>query len=298
MKTLIVKLGALGDVVRSTVLLRELEGDIFWLTSKKAKDLLFSDKITGVFFFEDPSSLRELEKMAFDLVISLDEEREILEFIRGLSYKKIIGIFINSEGRVDYTPDSSYWFDMSLFSKLGKERADALKIKNQKSVPQILVEMIGKEWSGQEYDLGIEPLIGEKNLVGLVNVSTSVWPNKNWAWWGDLKELLEKEGYQVTTLQMRKTLLEHIEDINSCRAIVCGDTLGMHLALALKKKIFVMFNCTPPQEIYDYSRVFKILSPVLSNYMYKRTSNHEAQEAIGADFVFDLIKKYFPLENE
>ncbi len=37
MKILIIKLGALGDVVRTTVLLNELDGEIHWLTSQLAR---------------------------------------------------------------------------------------------------------------------------------------------------------------------------------------------------------------------------------------------------------------------
>jgi len=45
MKTLICKKGALGDVVRTTILLRELEGEIYWLSQKSAEPLLRSKKI-------------------------------------------------------------------------------------------------------------------------------------------------------------------------------------------------------------------------------------------------------------
>lgn len=40
MKVLIIKLGALGDLVRTTALLRMLEGDVTWVTSSPAAPLL------------------------------------------------------------------------------------------------------------------------------------------------------------------------------------------------------------------------------------------------------------------
>ena len=40
MKNLIIKLGALGDVLRTTPLLHILQGDIYWITKKEAIPLL------------------------------------------------------------------------------------------------------------------------------------------------------------------------------------------------------------------------------------------------------------------
>ena len=40
MKTLIVKLGAMGDVIRTTPLLHVLEGDVCWVTKKESIPLL------------------------------------------------------------------------------------------------------------------------------------------------------------------------------------------------------------------------------------------------------------------
>lgn len=298
MKTLIIKLGAFGDVVRTTVLLRELEGEVFWLTRENAQDLLSSKKISRLFFFERQADLSQLLECFFDCIISLDEEKEVLEFVRNIKTKKLIGVFLNEEGKVDYSLEANYWFNMSLSSEFGKEEADRLKLANKKSFPQILVEMIDKEWIGQEYDLGIAPSSGEKNKIGLISISTSVWPNKNWGGWDKLYSLLKKEEYPSAHLLMKKTLLEHIREINACEIIICGDTLGMHLALALRKKVFVLFNCTPPQEICDYGRMIKILSPFLQKYMYKKTCDVEAQNAINPKTVLELIKKYAPLNNE
>ncbi len=293
MKTLIVKLGALGDVVRTTALLRELEGEIYWLTQQNAKDLLQSSKIKKIYSFEDKEEMGRLKEEEFDLIISLDEERDVLELVRELRTKKLIGVFLNNENEFDYTSTSSQWFDMSFASsKFGKERADELKLLNKKSVPQMLIEMIGGRWNGQEYDLGLEEKKVNEKIVGLVNVANGKWPNKGWKGYEKLAELLKAEGYGVVFLDMKSSLKEHIEEINSCSVVVCGDTLGMHIALALKKKVICLFNCTPPQEIYDYGRMIKIVSPLINKYMYKRSFDKEAIEAISVEEVYDSMKNF------
>ncbi|MBX4212625.1 hypothetical protein KW787_04200 [Candidatus Pacearchaeota archaeon] len=290
MKTLIIKLGALGDVVRTTVLLQELSGDIFWLTKENAKDILSSKMINRLFFIERKKDLEDLKNIDFDLILSLDEEREVLEILNSLNKKNIIGVFLNGQNNIEYTKESSYWYDMSLISKLGKKKADEIKEQNKKSVPQILIEMIGKRFSGQEYSLDVKPRDG-KGTIGLIDISTSLWPNKAWSHYKDLAKLLESDGYSVVFLGMRNNLREHIEDINKCELIVCGDTLGMHIALALKKKVVAIFNCTSPEEIYDYGRMAKVISPLYKKYFYKKELSKEAVEAVKVNEVYTAVKK-------
>ncbi|MAG79015.1 hypothetical protein CMI40_01420 [Candidatus Pacearchaeota archaeon] len=292
MKTLIVKLGALGDVVRTTVLLGELTGEIHWLSKTNSKDLLNSSKIYNKYFIENNNDLSKLLDENFDLIISLDEEKEVLDIVKKIKTKKLIGIYLDSNGNIDYTKESSYWFDMSLSSKFGKKRADELKKENTQSVSQILIEMIGKKWKGQEYDLGIIPerLKNVRGNIGLIKTCTGIWPNKAWDEYDSLKEKLE-EKYKVKFLEIKKSLKEHIDEINNCELIVCGDTLGMHLALALKKKLVILFNCTPPQEIYDYNRAIKIISPLLEKYLYKKSKDFEATSAIKVKEVYSAVIK-------
>lgn len=290
MKTLIVKLGALGDVVRTTVLLNVLPGEVYWLTNKSAIPLLKSRKIKEIFAFDQPDSLDKIKDIFFDKIISLDEEKEVLNFVNSLKCGSLTGIYIGNDGSIDYTAESAYWFDMSLSSKLGKLKADELKKANSKAVPQILVEMMGHRWAGQEYDLGVQPK-NVKGVVGLIDVTTSLWPNKYWERYGELDAKLRADGIQTLRLGLRETLDEHINDINNCEVVVCGDTLGLHLALALKKKVVSLFNCTPPQEIFSYGRLIKIISPLYDKYFYKKQFSKEATSAIGLDEVYTAVKK-------
>ncbi|MEK6875334.1 MAG: glycosyltransferase family 9 protein [Nanoarchaeota archaeon] len=304
MKTLIIKLGALGDIVRTTVLLNNLDGEIYWLTKYNAKDLLTSKKITDIFFIDNPDNsiknmVEELKNIEFDLIISLDEEKEALNFLKNLKSNKIIGVYLKNNGDIDYTTESSYWFDMSLSSKLGKEKADDLKFENPYPVPQILVEMVfGKgSWKDQEYDIGYSINTEDnretrkKFKIGLINISETKWPNKFWGGYGDLYRTLREKGENVSFLNLKPTLKEHIEDINSCDIIVCGDSLDMHLALALKKRVVAIFNCTPPIEIYGYKRMEKLISPLLQKYFLKHTNDKEAQSAVNLEEVYASVNK-------
>ena len=295
MKTLIVKLGASGDIVRTTVLLNELKSEVYWLTSDYNTDLLKSKKIGKLFVFENENDLRELEDMEFDLILSLDEEMATLEFLPNIKTRKLVGHFLNEEGKVDYTSECNYWLDMSMVSKkYSREEANKIKFLNEKSIPQIITELVfgGESWKEQGYDLGVtpKPLEEIKGIIGIIDVAEGKWPNKYWGGYKKLKQMLEKEGYKVISLRLKPTLGEHIDDINGCEIIVCGDTLGMHLALALRKKVVAIFNCTPPNEIYGYGLMKKIVSPLLEKYFLKRTNDKEAQNTVSVSEVYGAVK--------
>lgn len=293
MRTLIIKLGAIGDVVRTTVLLRELEGEIYWLTKKHSKDFLNSDRISQIYFMDDENNINELKNKEFDLVINLEEEINVLKLLKQIKMRRIIGVFLDEENKIDYSPESKYWFDMSRISKFGLLDADQLKKENKKSVPQIYIEMIGKEFHGQEYDIGIKPKPAEevKGKIGLINVTTGLWKNKYWNGYDELDYILKEKGYDVKYLVLRDTLKEHINDINNCELIVCGDTFGMHIALALKKKVIAIFNCTPPDEIWDYNRMIKIKSPMYDKYFLKKEPSMKAMSAVSVEEVYTAVKE-------
>ena len=293
MKVLIVKLGALGNVARITVLLQELKGEIHWLSKNMSRDLLGSKSIHNRYFIENPVDIERLKKLDFDWVICLDEKLGILKLISEIKKKKLTGTFLNKSGEIDYTPMSKYWFDMSLISELGIKRADELKHANKKTVPQILIEMIGKKFVGQKYDLGIEPKKSSHKRVGLIKMCSSIWQNKQWRWHWELFDKLKAEGYEPVFLEFRSALRKHIEDINSCETIVCGDTLGMHIAMALGKNVVAMFNCTPAKEIEEYGNIVKIVSPLCEKYLYNKDWILEPIESIPMKKVYGEIVNFY-----
>ena len=293
MRILIVKLGALGDVVRTTVLLRELKGEIHWLSKNMSRDLLGSELIYDRYFIENPVDIERLKKKDFDWVICLDEKLTVLKLISEIRKKRLTGTFLNKDGEIDYTPMSKYWFDMSMISKLGIERADELKHANKKTVPQILIEMVGKDFTGQEYCLGINPKRAKRKRIGLIKMCTSIWQNKQWRWYWELFDKLKEEGYEPVFLEFRSALSKHIEDINSCETIVCGDTLGMHLGMALGKNVVAIFNCTPAKEIECYGRMKKIISPLCEKYLYNKDWVLELIESVSIKKVYDAVEGFY-----
>lgn len=145
---LIVKHGALGDVVRTSYILPGLlekygSPKVYWLTARSSVDLLRFNPYVFEIVAEGFNSDR-LQGVHFDLVISLDDELPVVRQLAQVSHGTLVGAYLDGE-RVCYTDDSSEWFDMGLISRHGKSRADQLKKENKREHNEIFASMLGVE---------------------------------------------------------------------------------------------------------------------------------------------------------
>jgi heptosyltransferase-2 len=293
---LIIKLGALGDVVRTTPLLRVLEGNITWVTAARAAPLLdgnpYIDRILSI---EDgPEALLGHK---YDLVINLEDEPAAAKLASRFDKATIVGAYMGEHG-VTYSESAGPWFDMSLISRFGKAKADELKMSNRKTYQEFMFAMIGRPFCGEEYVLNAPVTkLQEPNLVGLEARAGDVWPMKRWSKFDELAERLEQAGFKTKVFQQRERLLDYIDDINECEYVVCGDTLAMHLGLALRKKVAAIFTCTTPHEICAYGRMVPIVSPLYTKYFYRRDFVPEAADAIPTDSVFKAVQQMAETER-
>ena len=287
MNLLICKLGATGDVVRTSPLLRVWDGDVTWITAAKNTILL-----DGVLPNCRCLSWEEREKARdrrYDLVINLEDTDDVASFASKTEYGRLFGAYLRLNGTVSYTDDAKDWFDLSLISSYGKECADGLKLQNRRSYQELIFSGLGLTFKGQAYIL---PNVQNTELTGDVVIAPAagpVWPMKNWAYYAELKIALEAQGLVVNILPQRKTLLEHMGDIQGHRVLVGGDSLPMHLALGLGVRCVSLFTCTSPWEIFDYGLQTKMISPLLARYFYQRGYESEATTAIPLADVFEAV---------
>jgi hypothetical protein len=284
MKILILKLNATGDVVRTTPLLRCLEGEITWITARNNIGLL--NRLPGnlrSFTWEDREMLRGEN---YDLIINLEDEVELAAFVKGVPHKQMFGAYMNESGALTYTEDSRQWFDMSLISRYGKQKADMLKFQNRQAYQELIFKGLGLRFAGEKYILP-EPLYTDlSGDVAIAPVAGAVWPMKNWAFYDELKKQLEAGGLTVNVLPKRPLLLEHLNDVRNHRCLVGGDSLPMHFALGTQTRCVSLFTCTSPWEIYDYGLQTKIVSPLLGDFFYQRGFDFRATTAIKLSEVY------------
>jgi heptosyltransferase-2 len=187
MHYLIVKTGALGDVVRTSYFgkaLKDKHGPdlrLSWFTAPASVDLLRLDpNIDDLWVtFEQASPFH------FDRIFSLDDELDILQGVARLAADSITGAMLQDDGRPTYTPDAAEWFDMGLHSRYGKQRADELKKLNQLSHAQIFSTIFGVDHVRPVFYLdpscrrwAQDVLPGGRCLVGINPFAGGRWPSK------------------------------------------------------------------------------------------------------------------------
>ena len=274
MKILIIKTGAAGDVVRTTSLLNVLQGEVHWEIDPGYEALLPSN----VIFYREGGK-------QFDLVISLEESETCARLASSVNTEKLIGIYWEN-GKIKYTDDSAGWFDMSLVSKFGKEKANELKKKNKLPFQHYLFKMLGRNFTAERYRIS-NPHYVRKSIIGIEKRSGNVWPNKAWSGYNELADRLKETGHQVKFFEQKKNILEYMKDVAACSHVISGDTLAMHLALAYEIPCVALFNCTSPDEIYDYGLLKKVVSPLLEENFYSRKFDQRVVDSIKVETVLD-----------
>lgn len=287
MSLLIIKLGATGDVVRTTPLLRRLDGPVSWVTAENNLPLLEGiDREVRCVSWENRECVADT---AYDLVINLEDDKETSRFLNQLKFEQLFGAYLNGDDQLAYTSDSRDWFDLSLISTYGREEADRLKLLNRRTYQELIFEGLGLGFCGEPYYLPAPRPTGLQGDVAIACTAGPVWPMKKWAYYSELKQELEGQGLTVNVLAARSSLLEHLSDVRNHRCLVGGDSLPMHFALGTATQCVSLFTCTSPWEIYDYAVQKKVISPLLGEFFYKRGYDERATTAITVKEVFDAV---------
>ena len=280
MKILVIKLGysetldseigkipSLGDVLRTTPILSALKdkypySDITWLVAEEAHPLLTNNEYLDRILIWDNFVPFQLLKERFDILINLE---------------KIPGVCAIAD-MVDAWVKYGFRFDSQTGTYSAYEKGlDFLNyIQNKNSEKKtndywqkVLIEMIGETWTGQEYILGYKPKTTATYDIGLNYKSGSKWLTKAMPMekWNELESLLLRENYKISWQEGLNDLYEYIDWLNSCRCIITQDSLGLHIAIALKKKVVGIFGPTSFKEVYPYNRCQFILPKVNCKYM-------------------------------
>jgi heptosyltransferase-2 len=274
-KVLIIKLGyseildkddssrkvSLGDVLRTTPLLHLYKNEeVTWLTDEKAFPLLHNNSHIKRILPYDLTTILQLESEEFDTVINLEKIPGICALSDKIKAWKKYGFRFDARSGRAEAHDKA-------FETLSVSSNTSMKKKNLKTVQEILFRTVGKKWKGEDYILGYKPITEEKYDVGLNTQVGEKWPTKAWPTkhWDELERLLINDGINVTRQDKEadKGILQNIERymdwLNSCKIIVTNDSLGLHLGIAMKKKVLGLFGATPSKEIYFYNRGKAIL---------------------------------------
>lgn len=335
-RILIIKQDASGDVLRATPILRALKNKypksfITWVVGKAALPLIQHNPLIDRVVVFDQESLLRFFTEKFDLAINLDKDAKSTSLMEIVSAKNKKGYGLSPEGTVyPINKGARYHYEICLDNY-------GLKKKNKKSYVEMLFDIIEIPFNGEKYILEIpeenkkwaESFLKDKKLTGkkIIGFNTGcgrAYPHKKWAeqhysetikslaknrevavllFGGPDEEQLNKrielgsDGMAINT-GSENSVLNFAALIGCCDLILTGDTLGMHIALALDKPSIALFGPTPYQEIYPYDSMTRIEAKIECTCCYDQfpcPKNPNCMEIISPKQVLDIINKKLKL---
>jgi len=333
-RILIIKLASIGDVLRTTPMLRVLKKNypnsyITWVTSKSSYEILKGNKFIDRLITFNLETILKFQVEGFDLVISLDKAEEAVALATLTKSDKKAGYGLSREGNIfPFNKETEHEFSLGL--------SDDLKFnKNKKTYQEMIFEIAGFKFNQEEYILPFDEeqenfsknFLRKNNLtqkdfiVGLNIGCGNVFPQKKWTIEGfsklakklvkemnakvmllagpdeenRYKKILRKINMPVLETGCDYTLKEFIALTNCCDLVVSGDTLTMHVAIALKKKVIALFGPTCAQEIEMYGRGIKIVSDIECSPCYRNSCDMKpsCMDKITVQQVYSAICKIF-----
>ncbi|WP_310392320.1 glycosyltransferase family 9 protein [Hymenobacter sp.] len=279
-RILIIKLGAIGDVIRTTPLLRRLRAErpgcaITWLTLTPA--ILPQAEIEEILKFDFASAL-QLQAREFDVVINLDKEKEACALLNTIQAKEKFGYALRPHDGVAWPVNAlaEHKFLTGVFDQISQA--------NTKPYVQEIFELCGFDFRGEEYvfdthedqgyDWGHLPPAGAR--VGLNTGCGDRWTTRLWSdeKWITLIESLQMAGYMPVLLGGEAEaarnqdlhaatgaaypgtfpLPRFINLMHQMDAVVTQVTMAMHISIALRKPTVLMNNIFNPHEFDLYGR--------------------------------------------
>jgi len=257
-KVLIVKLGytetidqrissdniSLGDIFRSTAILHIFRNDdVTWLTTKEGEPLLVGNPYIKRILVYDVTTAFQLQAEHFDVVVNLERVPGICALTDSIHAWRRYGFRFDEKKGIAEAYEHSY-------EVVANSDDPNLRKKMKKHWIEMLYEMIGTKWDNEGYVLGYKPRTKEKYDIGFNIKVSKRWPNKAWpqGYWNKLEKLIGKT-YSISYQRSLNDIGGYIDWLNSCRLIITNDSLGLHISIALKKKIVALFGPTSEKEV-------------------------------------------------
>lgn len=276
-KILIIKLGysetldnevgkfvSLGDVLRTTPILEALKekytnSEITFLTDKKAEALVANNPFIDKLLIWDEFIGFLLQREKFDIVINLEKHPGICALTDMIDAWKKYGFrFLSQTGKID-----EYNQDISFIDYINN------KAVKKDYWQKVLIEHLGLEWNNQKYSLGYISKSEQVYDIGLNYQVGNKWPTKSMdkKKWDELYNQLISLGYKVTWQEGLDNLYQYIDWINSSTLIISQDSLGLHLAMAMDKKLIGLFGPTGHEEVYPYGDTTFMKNSIVCDHM-------------------------------
>ena len=308
-KIFIIKLGAIGDVIRTTPLLTKIKevypnSIISWLTHTPE---ILPSSIDRIFSYNLPH-IEILKNTKFDFVYNLDKDREACALINRIHAKIKKGFWLADGNCHPIDEQGRHKWITGLFD-------DGITT-NLKSYPQEIFEICGFQYQLEEYILEVPVkkswnLDQEKTTIGLNTGCGNRWKTRLWpeSYWVNLAKTLKDRGYEVLLLGgtqedeknirvMDLTGVKYfgplelpifIDLMNQCELVVTAVTLALHIAIGLKKKVVLFNNIFNSHEFELFGRGNILEPPVECRGCFMNECDKPCMELIQPNDVLDAV---------
>ena len=324
MKIALIKLGALGDVVRTLPIAEAIKkkcpgSEISWITKQNAVEIFEGNPFVDNLFYPPFSSQEK-----YDILYNFDIEEEATALASSLKADKKYGFYKEGEYPMAFNISAEYYLNTLFDDELKKTNKktyqemmfEAAELHYNKEIPKIYLNEKDKAYADNFIK---ENKMNKTKLIGIHMGSGARWPSKAWAegkikdFIKKIKELghnaivfggpeevnkidrligdLRKSNISVYKNNPHNSIKEFASLVNLCDKMVCSDSFSLHISLALGKPTTGLFFCTTPHEVEGYSLLKKIVSPLFEEFFPEKQDqfNEGLVNSISAEEVISSI---------
>lgn len=317
---LIIKLGAIGDVLRTTPLLRKIRAEhtraeIWWLTENP--DIL-PDMVDRKLAFS-LSSVLQIEATRFDFVINLDKDPAACALASRINCAKQRGFTLRDGKPFPADEGAAHKFITGI--------SDAASKANRKSYLTEIFEICGWPFSGETYVLPAAEQLAlpqlntlPRPLIGLNTGCGERWESRKLPErvWTEVALGLKNKGYGVILLggtsEHERNIAIAAESgafypghfslgqfqslVAQTDLVITGATLALHLAIGTGRKVVLLNNIFNPCEFELYGGG-TILEPDIQCQCYFspqcRNNEYFCMDHIPAAKIIDAAQRLLPI---
>jgi heptosyltransferase-2 len=318
-RILLIKLDALGDVIRCTPLAEGIKkkypnSQLIWLTQKESSIFLEGNKFIDKIISYNDENVRILQCQTFDIIINLDKDAKATSMMTMFNSEDKRGYGLSAEGYpIPLNKETEYHYKICL-DNWGS------KLENTKTYIEIFDKNKSKDFKDMFFRrYGIK---SDENIVVLNTGCGHVYPHKKWTYSGykDLIGKLIKDGNiriiltgSIGEKDRNKKLYDTFKSsriidstdsyslmqfcylIDFSDLVVTGDTMALHLGISLNKKIITFFGPTPHQEtdLFGLGKKFvrEELDCIGCHDQFECPYNGKCMTLINPDKVYMELKK-------
>lgn len=324
MKITLIKLGALGDVIRTLPIAEAIKkrypgSELSWITKQNAVEIFEGNPFVDNLFSLPFSSQEE-----YNILYNFDIEEEATTLASNLKADKKYGFYKEGEYPMAFNISAEYYLNTLFDDELKKTNKktyqemmfEAAELYYNKEIPKIYLNEKDKTYANNFIK---ENKINKEKLIGIHMGSGARWPSKVWAE-GKIKDFIRKlkelgyntivfggpeEADKVNRLigdfkksnisvyknNTHNSIKEFASLVNLCDKMVCSDSFSLHVSLALNKPTIGLFFCTTPHEVEGYGLLKKIISPLFEEFFPDKQDqfSEELINSISAEEVISSI---------